>query len=232
MRRVESAETSTRPTASSDAFNASDGSSRRTPFLFFVEGARDKGLLKTWAKKISRPLARWIGSETMILGGAQPARAVAQLREERVTQPDAQGLCLLDRDCAEDDALPEDSPSGLEFFVWPRRHIESYLLVPDAVCRAVKRSPGDSRVLRAFDRLVPEASDGPALRAFDAKALFAPQSPLVEALSEPVSPTHVARAMRADEFHADVLALLDRVARGAGLVTEVVRVVSGKRIRR
>ena len=60
----------------------------------------------------------------------------------------ARALCVLDRD---DGAGWEPSgagESGLEFFTWSRRHIESYLLVPGAIRRALRLPDDDERVNR------------------------------------------------------------------------------------
>jgi hypothetical protein len=151
----------------------------------------------------------------VILGGRQPARAAEQFREMRTAQPEARGLCVLDRDG--DDAPPPlaISVAGLEFFTWSRRHIESYLLVPDAIRRSLRLPVDDLRIERFFRSELPRDEDG--LGALDAKPLFAFRGEFQQLLGRAVRPVHVARAMHAGEIHADVHDLLARVRGGLGL---------------
>jgi hypothetical protein len=177
-------------------------------FVLYVEGPRDRDVLLAWAHRVHVPLGRALVNAAVILGGRQPERAVAHFRELRERRSEARGLCVLDRD-GNGDAAPAGQP-GLDFHVWRRRHIESYLLVPEAIRRSLRLPPHDRRVARALDRLLPEARDDRALRALDAKRLLAPDGELARSLGLPVSPGRIARAMRADELDPEVHGLLDR----------------------
>jgi len=177
-------------------------------FVLYVEGARDRDLLRAWAQRVHPPLARAVAADAVILGGRQPERAALHFREVRDAAPGARGLCVLDRDGGVADLeLPEAQP-GLEFHVWPRRHIESYLLVPEAIRRSLRLPAHDSRVDRACRRLLPPPGDEPAFRALDAKRLIAPEGELTRTLGFPLRPGRIARAMREDDLHPDVHALL------------------------
>ena len=196
----------------------SSRSGERGAFLLYVEGPRDQGLLEAWARAVSPPLARALPPVTVILGGRQPARALEHFRAARERDATEQGLCVLDRD-GRDEALPSaaDAP-GLEFFTWGRRHIESYLLVPDAIRRSLRLRADDSRIERFFRSELPATDDERALRNLPAKPLFAVHGRLERLLGRPVRPTHVARAMHAGELHADVHALLGRLRSGLGIL--------------
>jgi hypothetical protein len=187
-----------------------------------VEGPRDRDLLRTWAQRVSPILARGIGSCAVILGGRQPARAVSHFRELRARAEAERGLCVLDRDGESGALRLADEEPGLDFFTWRRRHIESYLLVPDAIRRSA-RAPAELRVLRSLRALLPPADDEAALADLDAKRLLARHGPLDQLLG-PLPPSRIARAMRADELHPDVRDLLDRVRAGLGLPEDVLRV--------
>jgi hypothetical protein len=196
--------------------------SRSRGFVLYVEGPRDRDLLRTWAQRVSPILARGIAECAVILGGRQPARAVVHFRELRGRGGAERGLCVLDRDGGSGALRLADEEPGLEFFTWRRRHIESYLLVPDAIRRSA-RAPAELRVLRPLRELLPAADDEAALVDFDAKRLLARHGPL-DQLFGPLPPSRIARAMRADELHADVRDLLDRVRAGLGLPEAVLRV--------
>lgn len=194
----------------------------RPGFVLYVEGPRDRDLLRTWAQRIAPDLARGIGACCVILGGRQPARAVAHFRELRERGDVERGICVLDRDGGSGALrLPDEAP-GLEFFMWRRRHIESYLLVPDAIRRSA-RAPAELRVLRALRAILPAADDEVALADLDAKRLLARHGPL-DQLFGPLPPSRIARAMRADELHPDVRELLARVRAGLGLPERVRRI--------
>jgi hypothetical protein len=192
----------------------SSRSGERGSFFLYVEGPRDQGVLEAWARAVSPPLARALPPVIVILGGRQPARALEHFRAARERDATEHGLCVLDRD-GRDEALPSAAGApGLEFFTWGRRHIESYLLVPDAIRRSLRLRADDSRIERFFRSELPATDDELALRNLPAKPLFAAHGQLERLIGRPVRPTHVARAMRAGELHADVHALLGRLRSG------------------
>ena len=186
-------------------------------FVLYVEGPRDQGLLEAWARALSRPLARALPPITVILGGRQPARAAGHFRAMRERDGAATALCVLDRDGRDGSAPSGTGEPGLEFFTWGRRHIESYLLVPDAIRRSLRLASDDSRVERFFRSELPAADDEAALRDLAAKPLFAAHGPLEQLLGRRVSAGQVARAMQAGELHTDVRALLVRLSASLGI---------------
>jgi len=183
--------------------------------VLYVEGPRDQSLLAAWAHRMSPRLARALDAITVILGGRQPARAAEHFRELCTRYTTARGLCVLDRDADDAPRPPPVVAPGLDFFIWGRRHIESYLLVPAAIRRSLRLGPDDPRIERFFERAMPRDEAG--LGAIDAKPLFAFQGELQRLLGRPVRPAQVARAMFAGEIHADVRALFARVRAGVGL---------------
>jgi hypothetical protein len=181
-------------------------------FVLYVEGPRDQSLLAAWATRLSPQLGRDLDDATVILGGCQPARAAEHFRGVRARDPRARGLCLLDRDADDAPRPPPVSEPGLDLFTWPRRHIESYLLVPGAIRRSLGLPADDARVERFFRSELPASESG--LGSVDAKSLFAFRGPLQRLLGRPVRPIQVARAMHAGEIHDDVRAVLARVRGG------------------
>jgi len=188
------------------------------PAVLYVEGPRDRDILEGWARAASLPLARAVRESAVILGGRQLARAAAHFAEESAARPGLQGLCVLDRDGGED---APGSADGLEVFTWSRRHIESYLLVPAAIHRALRLPEHDGRVSRLLRRHLPTTAAEHTLRDLDAKRLLADTGPIARGLGRSLALGRIARAMRPEELHADVAELLERL-REALLVPEAV----------
>lgn len=187
--------------------------SKPARFFLYVEGPSDRDIIRIWARSVSHHIARALDQCVVILGGRQPARAVDHMQSLGGAAAGMRGVCVLDRDNNHASRRDPEEP-GLELFIWPRRHIESYLLVPAAICRCAGVAPGDSRVARIVQQHLPDAEDAGALERFDAKRLLASRGPLAAALGTPLSPARIARSMRAQELHADARSLIERVRAG------------------
>ncbi len=136
----------------------------------------------------------------------------------------AAGQCAHDeRDAVVSDrARRETSPpqleeAGLEFFTWGRRHIESYLLVPDAISRVLARSDPGDRVGRELRRHLPPTGDESAYQDLDAKRIIGPRGPLSRTLGRQIPLARVARATRPPELHPDVHSFFATLRRELGL---------------
>jgi len=194
-------------------------------FVLYVEGPSDRDLLQLWARRASPPLVRPLGDCIVILGGRQPARAKEHFLSLGGASAGIEGLCVLDRDEPQaDEAVGDSATPGFEIFTWPRRHIESYLLVPEAIRRSLKnRRLGSSldALLRAHG-----AFHDSETGELDAKRLLSPNGPLARELGERVSPGRIAKAMRTSELHADVRGLLGRVELALGLGASIPDVIA------
>jgi len=179
------------------------------PFVLYVEGPRDRSILRAWASRLIPEHAVTLVRGAVILGGRRPARAIEHFRSGHAG---AHALCVLDRD--EDDPPSPQAESGLQFFVWGRRHIESYLLVPAAIRRALALSEGDRRVEALLDGALPAADDAAAWRVLDAKRLLGEKGPLARALGRPLPLARIARATREEELHPDVHSVFARLREG------------------
>lgn len=199
---------------------------RRRRLLLYVEGPRDRDILRSWARRGWREVAHAIEEHSVILGGRQPARAVEHFRSQRGAGAE-RALCILDRDDEVETRSAElDDPScEIEFFVWPRRHIESYLLHWSAIERCLGARLKDPRVARAARDLLPPEGDEELLRRFDAKRLLSPRGPLAQLLQVDLRPSQIARAMQRHDLHRDVAALFERIRHGLGLPGEGPEVV-------
>ena len=200
-RRSDAARVSPRPRAESER-----------AFLY-VEGPRDREIVLGWAERTSRALAGRVQAGTVILGGRQPARAREHLREAMASGP-ARGLCVLDRD-QELERAPLALEDGLETFVWSRRHIESYLLVPSVLGR-LRRSL-EPRAQRALLAALPGPGDERAWLDLDAKRALA-------ASGQRLAWGRLARAMQDEEIHPDVRVLLERLGSLFGVLLPPPRV--------
>ena len=187
----------------------------RPRFFLYVEGARDREILRIWARTVSSRLARSVESSCVILGGRQPARALEHFRGLGGSHSGIRGVCVLDRD-GHGDSVPEGSEPGLEFFTWPRRHIESYLLVRSAISRCLGVSREDWLVSRLLDEHIPAPHDEAALGEVDAKRLLASNGPIAQGTGKELRPSQIAKKMREGELHDDVLQLIGMLRRGLG----------------
>lgn len=197
------------------------GPSSAPPFALYVEGPRDREILRAWAWRVSPALSRGLASRAVILGGRRPERAVQQFRALRQAEgAAARAVCVLDRD---GEAPRPDSAAleqGLELFTWGRRHIESYLLVPAAILRCAGLSPDEPRWRRVVEGSLPPAHDEDALGSLDAKGLLGHTGALSRALGRPLLPGRLAREMDRAELHSDVLRLFGRLSQLLGIATE------------
>ena len=185
------------------------GSDAPPPYVLYVEGPRDRSILRAWAYRLLASEARALFSDCVILGGRRPERALEHFR----ASGSRAGLCVLDRDS--DEAPTRPAEDGLEFFTWTRRHIESYVLVAAAIQRVLGLPPDDRRVDRILSGL-PDPSDTASWQRLDAKQLLGARGELAQALERPLSLDRIARATREHELHADVHALFERLRAGVG----------------
>jgi hypothetical protein len=196
---------------------ARDGGTRfdSARFVLYVEGPRDRDILRIWARRVSHEFARRLERSAFILGGCRPARAVEHFRRMRDASSLSRGLCVLDRDGRSGEPSAEEP--GLEFFTWPRRHIESYLLVPGAIRRCLPGQREDPRVERLLRDLLPTPADEQVLGRLDAKRMLAPTGALSRELGHALSPGRIARAMHRGELHDDVHELFGKLREAMGL---------------
>jgi hypothetical protein len=178
-------------------------------FILYVEGPRDRSILRSWAYTLIPGRVRELLAESVILGGRRPARALAHFRECALG---SQGVCVLDRDVGE--PLHPGGEEGLHFHTWGRRHIESYLLIPAAIRRALALSPSDHRLEAILHAELPQTDDAAAWRALDAKRLLAGNGLLSRAVGRPLPLARIARETREDELHADVHEVFGRLREG------------------
>ncbi len=179
-------------------------------FTLYVEGPRDRSILRAWAYRLMPIEARPLFHGCVIMGGRRPERALEHYRASAATR----GLCVLD--CDDDVALLPESAGGLEFFTWSRRHIESYVLVPAAIERVLGLRADDRRIERLLADRLPDAADSTSWRQLDAKQLLGRRGELSQVLGMAVPLARIARATREDELHRDVHDLFARLRAGLG----------------
>lgn len=186
--------------------------------ILYVEGPQDRAILRAWSYRLLPSMGRRLFSASVILGGRRPKRAVEHFRSAGGLEAGLVGVCVLDRDNG--NLLPptDSGAPGLELFTWGRRHIESYLLVPAAIQRTLRRIPdGDRRIRRAIEAALPGSVDEAAYGQIDAKRLLGPNGELPRVVGQPISVQRVARATREEELHPDVHRLFDRLREGLGI---------------
>lgn len=192
-------------------------------FVLYLEGPADRGVLQGWSRHLLPQPARGLFRGSVILGGRQPARAVEHFRGLGGADSGRRGLCVLDRDDGSDADRPGPAEPGLEFFTWGRRHIESYLLVPAAIRRALRLPSADGRVERVLRDHVPPAGDEGAYRKFNAKRILGPSGALTRVLGIPIPLPRIAQATRMSELHPDVQSFFAMVRSTLGIVDSAPR---------
>lgn len=193
-------------------------------FALYVEGPRDHDVLRLFAQKLSPELARVMDPCVRILGGRQPARAAELFGSmvERAVESDEgapRGLCVLDRDdpllftSNATSAFTRDDAENteLEFVVWKRRQIESYLMVPCAIRRCLSKHRSDSQLDRMLESWLPDPSDEDAFRKLDAKRVLGVRGPIANYLGRPLRAQEIVRNMSPLDVHTDVKEVLARV---------------------
>ena len=183
----------------------------RGNFFLYVEGPRDADILRIWGRRVSRRVARQLESRIVILGGRRPERARDHFRAMSAGGGPGRGLVVLDRDHHEPVEPLSHLEPGLEIFTWQRRHIESYLLVAPAIRRALRHAVDPHLLDRLIADCVPPAHDEEACKQANAKEILGSKGPLARSAGGRLSPASVARSMRLEEFHPEILALYERI---------------------
>lgn len=203
--------------------------------MLYVEGARDREILATWARRLQPDVVRAIEQSAVILGGRQPARALRDFERRGGAAEGWRGLIVLDRDDHDPSPAPpatfatdvQPAPSGLETFVWSLRHIESYLLVPAAIRRVLGDAEDDPRVESALAeaRFLETGVSTATAEDPHAKRLLGPGGVLSERLGQTLAAGTIAGVMRREDLHPDVHALLARIGELAGVTPRLPEVV-------
>ncbi|MDP6980309.1 MAG: hypothetical protein QF570_17195 [Myxococcota bacterium] len=183
-------------------------------FALYVEGPRDRDVLRAFAQRLSPELARAMDPCIRILGGRKPDRAAelfGKLVDQATEYVSPRALCVLDRDDPTRlrDAYPERE--RLEFVVWRRRQIESYLLVPGAIRRCIPNRRDHAKIDRVIELQLPACDNEPAFRDLDAKRVLGARGPIADVLGRPLRPREIVRNMSPLDIHHDVKEVLTRV---------------------
>lgn len=191
---------------------------RRCKRMLIVEAQSDARLLRTWADRLDVAWPKNLVVWPWTGGSTERKHLFSQLREEI---PDLVAVSLRDRDDmainqVDPDTLLDKShqhgADGLHLKVWRRRHIENYLLWPDAIARAAGKPTADIVGLLAEHALVVPADF--TSRDVAEAMLYAPGKEILQAVKGTfgVRPGDVAAAMLANEVPEDVRYLIDLIA--------------------
>jgi hypothetical protein len=194
---------------------------RKTKRLFFVEGSSDVALLRVFAEKLAIAWPDvWVEWRT-----AQPHKERAHIfRALREEIPDLVGLSLVDRDDGpvggvganlQDMGVME--VAGLVFRKWRRRHIESYLIWPQAIAAASgmpveeveRRLRDDFAVAISQDNFIRSDAPDPILDLRGKAILKEGDEAILAQLN--ATAVDVARAMEPEMVPTDIRLLLDEL---------------------
>jgi len=164
--------------------------------------------------------------------GANGIKAQDHYDALRLVRDDLPGLVLIDGDAHPDIQSTEIIGHGLQRLRWKRYEIESYLLHPDALKRFVEEQVGIEAaephmedLQRHFEDNYPPAflkdpfSDTPYLKNTKARTdLLPPALDAAGILNFPYTRFYeIARAMKPEEIHPEVIEKLDRIMEAFGL---------------
>lgn len=194
---------------------------RRKCRMLMVENHSDERVLKVLCGKIGRVWPTNLVAWPWPVGGKERKQLFNQLKAE---VPALRAISIVDRYDLELDQVDSqtlrDKSYGLDsedfkLRVWRRRHIENYLLSPQAISRASGASPDNVGEFFATQGLiVPENFTS---RNVVAAMLDARGKELVQGSENSIktsfnlSPIDIAQAMNADEVCEDIRELLDQI---------------------
>ncbi|GAA6149676.1 ATP-binding protein [Pseudooceanicola nitratireducens] len=195
---------------------------KKSKALLLVENESDARFLKIMAAKIGKPIPddvvvwAWTGSSKerkqlflQLKGDIPGLRAVSIRDRDSLEQRNVDGLTL--RDKSEDNGEP-----NLKLRVWQRRHIENYLLCPDAIARAAGRTTQEVRELFANHHAIAIPNNFTvqnivqAIKDAHGKRLMETDENSVQKQFH-VSKIDVARALTAEEVCDDIKVIIDDV---------------------
>lgn len=194
---------------------------RKSRCMLIVENDSDARLLKVFAVTLGREWPKGLVIWPWTGGGRERKQLFLQLRAE---VPELKALSLRDRDDLElgqvdkttlRDKSFNNSEPNLRFRVWRRRHIENYLLWPQAIARAAGRPVEDVTALMAEHALVVPAdftSRDVAEAMIDArgKELTQEHDRSMKRVFG-VTPIDIAKQMHAEEIADDIRGLIHEV---------------------
>ena len=195
--------------------------------VFYVEDDSDHKILREWASVIDHPAHRFLQFPYLVPqhGKGNVDEAKAHFQCLRLAKPEIKGLCVLDRN-GDQSPTPGGMPVGLASRLWGRYEIENYLLLPDLLKRFVWRETDlftrataeqdaltiDAEFAQNFPAGIDFLKDIPALRDLKGSDF------IVNVLNQTSSPLPkrdlfmLAKLMKPDEIHPDVVSVLDAVA--------------------
>ena len=208
------------------------------PGILYVEGHTDLEILRAWASVLDHPASDllkrvfWKPTVWELRHGADGIKAQDHYDALRLVRDDLPGLVLIDGDAHPDIQSTEITGHGLQRLRWKRYEIESYLLHPEALKRFVKEQVGVEAaephmedLQTHFEDNYPPAflkdpfTDTPYLRNTKARTdLLPPALDAAGIMSFPYTRFYeIARVMKPEEIHPEVIEKLDRIMEAFGL---------------
>lgn len=109
--------------------------------VLYLEDESDARLLNEWASILSHPAQRFMRFPYIhLMGGSGGLGEIKRhFSALKIAFPNIRGLCILDRD-RNIGPEAQDFPSGLQLLRWRRYEIENYILLPDLLKRYLSQS--------------------------------------------------------------------------------------------
>ena len=101
--------------------------------------------------------------------------------------------------------------------MWRRRHIESYLLVPRALAFALASRETSRELEKVIKREIPSNLEDEDFETLDAKRLLGVKGPIARVIGKKPDLGRIARSIRTEELHPDVVRVLEKIRLGLNI---------------
>lgn len=192
-------------------------------YVLFLEGKSDLDLLREWATVLGHSAVRLLDGGFWLPTAQDGGKTYGRnhFRTLKAQVPDLVGLEIQDRNARgyRVNTGKYKAPAGLKVAVWNRYEIENYLIQPTAISRFVLEALGEDAGLKAEEHMRRNLPGGLFDDPFQKTPLDQVKgkvtvAQILEAAGLKVGESEyhrIARKMKKDEVHPDVIAMLDLI---------------------
>ena len=189
--------------------------------VLYLEGRTDLDILREWASVLDHPSRRFLEAPFFV-ATAERANKQAFSKKHfgslKSVVPDLRGLEIRDGD-GRDRGAPR-TPRGFTILYWKWYEIENYLIHPESILRYIRNEAGEVEELTAKEYLVSYLPPSKFKNPFDPRFIDVTKGKdIIERIIEkancdlpPAEYYRIAKQMKRDEIHPEVIEKLDEIA--------------------